>query len=122
MKRRYRALAGGAFVLHFGFVLFVVAGALAVIWKPWLAWLHIPCVIWGAGIECIGGTCPLTRLENRYRRAAGETEYGDSFLGHYIGGAVDPARWARVEPWLGVSLLVGNVAIYAYLLGAIGRG
>jgi hypothetical protein len=108
------------FVAHLGFVLFVVAGALAVLRMPWLAWLHIPCVVYGAGIEFIGGTCPLTRLENRFRLLAGEREYGDSFLGHYIGGAVDPAKWARIEPWLGASLLVGNVAIYGYLLSKIG--
>jgi hypothetical protein len=116
MRLRYRALAGVVFVVHFGFVLFVVAGPLAVLWKPWLAWLHIPCVAYGAGIEFIGGTCPLTRLENRFRRAAGEPDYGHSFLGHYIGGAVDPVRWARIEPWLGAALLVGNVAIYGFLL------
>lgn len=119
---RYRALAGIVFVVHSGFVLFVVAGALAVLWMPWLAWLHIPCVLYGAAIEFIGGMCPLTRLENRFRRAAGEPEYGDSCLGHYIGGAVDPAKWARFEPWIGAMLLVGNVAIYGYLLSKIGGG
>ncbi len=33
---RYRALADAVVVVHFGFVLFVVAGVLAVVWKPWL--------------------------------------------------------------------------------------
>jgi hypothetical protein len=33
---------------------------------------------------------------------------------------VDPAKWARIEPWLGASLLVGNVAVYGYLLSKIG--
>ena len=117
---RYRALAGLVFVVHSGFVLFVVAGALAVLWMPRLAWLHIPCMLYGAAIEFIGGTCPLTRLENRFRLLAGEPDYGHSFLGHYIGGAVDPAKWARIEPWLGASLLVGNVAVYGYLLSKIG--
>jgi hypothetical protein len=119
VRARYRTLAGIVFVAHFGFVLFVVAGALAVLWMPRLAWLHIPCMLYGAGIEFIGGTCPLTRLENRFRLLAGEPDYGNSFLGHYIGGSVDPAKWARIEPWLGGALLAGNVAIYGFLLSAI---
>ena len=77
---RYRALADAVVVIHFVFVLFVVAGVLTVVWKPWLAWLHIPCMLYGAAIEVVRGTCPLTPLENRLRRAGGGREYGGSFL------------------------------------------
>lgn len=117
----YRALAWLVFTVHAGFVLFVATGALAVLWMPWLAWLHVPCVLYAAAIEIVGWTCPLTPLENRFRRAAGEPQYDGSFLGHYVAGAMDPARWARIEPWLGALLLFGNAAIYRYLLGGIGR-
>ncbi len=30
--------------------------------------------------------------------------------------AVHPAHWERVEPWLGALVLVGNVAVYGYLV------
>ncbi len=113
---RYRALADVVVVVHFGFVLFVVAGVLAVVWKPWLAWLHVPCMLYGAAIEVVGKTCPLTPLENRLRRAGGGREYDGSFLRQYVARAVHPALWKRVEPWLGALVLVGNVAVYGYLV------
>lgn len=114
---RQRAFAGGVAAVHAGFVLFVVAGALAVAWKPWLAWLHIPSVVYAAAIEVLGGTCPLTRLENRYRVAGGGEDYGGSCIRHYVGRAVDPALWTRFEPWLGGLVLLGNLAAYRYLFG-----
>lgn len=115
--RRARLLAGSVATVHFGFVLFVIAGALVVAWKPWLAWLHIPCVLYGFGIEIVGGTCPLTTLENRLRVAGGKHDYGGSCVHFYAARAVDPARWARLEPWLGTLVLLTNLAVYGYLIG-----
>ena len=61
-----------------------------------------------------------TPLENRLRRAGGQSEYTGSFLGHYVARTVDPARWERSEPWLGAFVLLVNVAAYALLLGKLG--
>ncbi len=118
----HKTLADAVVVIHFGFVLFVVAGAVAVFWKPWLAWLHIPTVLYGAAIEVVGGTCPLVPLENRLRRAGGQPEYHGSFLGHYLAGGIRPEQWERAEPWLGAAALLGNIVIYGYLVSSVRGG
>ena len=61
--------------LHFAFVVFVVLGGLLALRWPRVIWLHMPAVIWGALVEFTGWICPLTPLENRLRRASGETGY-----------------------------------------------
>ena len=64
----YRLLADLILIFHAGFVAFVVLGALLVLRWPHIAWIHVPVVLWGAGIEFLGGICPLTPLENHRRR------------------------------------------------------
>ena len=76
----YRLLADLVLILHAGFVAFVVLGALLVLRWPRIAWIHVPVVLWGAGIEFLGGICPLTPLENHWRRLAGELGYPGGFV------------------------------------------
>ena len=38
-------------ILHFAFILFVIAGGLLVLRWPALTWIHLPAAIWGALIE-----------------------------------------------------------------------
>ena len=46
-------LADSVVLLHMGFVVFVVAGGLLALWWKRMAWLHVPCAVWGAWIEGI---------------------------------------------------------------------
>ena len=71
-------------LFHATFVLFVVAGGLLVLKWPRLAWLHIPCALWGVLIEFGGWICPLTPLENTLRQRAGEAGYSGGFVEHYV--------------------------------------
>ena len=77
-------------------------------------------MLYGAGVEITGGICPLTLLENRFRRAGGQPEYTGSFTGHYLRAVVDPKQWARYEPWLGAAILLLNAAAYLYLFNGGG--
>src|SRR2546421_236729 len=71
LKMAYRLLADAVVLLHTAFVAFVVLGGfLAWRWSR-IAWLHVPCALWGAVIEYQGWVCPLTPLENDLRRRAG---------------------------------------------------
>jgi hypothetical protein len=102
-------------VVHAAFVAFVMLGGLAVVRWPRLAWLHLPVVLWGAGIEFFGGICPLTPLENRWRQLAGDQGYAGGFVDHYIVALLYPDGLTRsVQMALGLLVLVVNVAIYAY--------
>jgi hypothetical protein len=110
----YRLLADFVLVAHAAFVGFVVLGGLAVLRWPRLAWVHLPVVLWGAGIEFTGGICPLTPFENHWRRLAGEQGYEGGFIDHYLVAALYPEGLTRgVQLALGVLVIAVNVAIYA---------
>ena len=55
-----RIAADGVVLLHLGFILFVLFGALLVWCWPRLAWVHLPAVAWGAAVELLHLYCPLT--------------------------------------------------------------
>jgi len=110
----YRLLADLVLVAHAAFVAFVVLGGFAVLRWPRLAWVHLPVVLWGAGIEFTGGLCPLTPLENHWRRLAGDQGYGGGFVEHYLLAALYPEGLTRgVQLALGLLVVAVNVAIYA---------
>jgi hypothetical protein len=109
----YRLLADLVLVVHAAFVVFVVLGGLAVLRWPRLAWIHLPAAIWGAGIEFAGGICPLTPLENHWRRLAGEQGYPGGFVEHYLMAALYPEGLTRdLQIALGLAVLAVNAALY----------
>jgi hypothetical protein len=113
----YGNLATLVVLFHFAFILFVMFGGILALWWRWAPWVHIPCFLWGSWIEISGGICPLTPLENRLRRAAGESEYFGSFIEHYILPVMYPGALAReVQLALAVGLVLLNVSIYAWVI------
>ncbi len=102
---------------HLFFVLFVVLGGLLVLRWRWLAWVHLPCAVWGVLIEFSGWVCPLTPLENRLRRLAGEAGYAGGFVEHYLLPLLYPAGLTRsVQIGLGLFALLINLAVYLWIL------
>ncbi len=111
-----RALADLVLLLHAAFVLFVVAGGFAVLRWPRLAWIHLPAAAWGAVIEFAGWICPLTPLENRLRRLAGEAGYPQGFIEHYLLGWLYPEALDRsVQVGLGLAVLAINLVAYGWV-------
>jgi hypothetical protein len=110
----YRLLADLVVVLHFAFVLFVVFGGLFALRWPRAAWIHLPAAIWGAGIEFVQGICPLTPLENHFRRQGGEAGYSGGFVERYVMAVLYPDGLTReVQLILGGLVILVNVAVYA---------
>nr|HPL97358.1 DUF2784 domain-containing protein [Smithellaceae bacterium] len=60
----YTLLADAVIVIHLLFIAFVVAGGLVVLYRPKVAFLHLPIAFWGAFIEFSGWICRLTPWEN----------------------------------------------------------
>jgi hypothetical protein len=119
----YALLADGTVLLHGLFVLFVVCGGVGVLRWPWLARLHLPAVAWGVGIECVGGVCPLTYLENHWRRLGGAAGYSGTFIQHYLEPLLYPLGLTlHAQQALGVAVLVVNLSIYGYLWRRRTRG
>ena len=113
----YRLAADLMLVLHFGFIAFVVVGAVGIMRWPRLAWLHVPAAAWGAWIEISGGICPLTTLENRFRLSAGGEGYATSFVEYYLLPVIYPGGLTRtVQLVLAAAVIIINVSLYTYVL------
>ena len=109
----YRVLADAVVVTHFSFIAFVVTGPYLARRRRLLVWLHLPALAWAVGIVAIGYECPLTALENRFRRLAGERVYPGGFVDHYIENVLYPQRFTPLV------LTVAAVAIVAGYTGLI---
>ena len=116
MVHWFGLLADVVVLAHMGFVLFVVLGGLAVYWRPWVLWLHVPAVLWGVGIEWAGAVCPLTLVENWLRNQAGEDAYTGDFIQQYLLPTLYPAGLTReIQIMLGAAALTINIAVYFWL-------
>ena len=112
----YRSLADLVVLVHALFVLFVVFGGLAVLRRLRLAWLHLPAAIWGALVEFNGWICPLTYVENHFRRLGGEGNYDVSFIEHYLEPILYPSGLtSKSQLVMGLGVVGINAVIYAFL-------
>jgi hypothetical protein len=110
-------LADIVIVVHFAFVLFAVFGGLLVRRRPRLAWLHIPAVLWAAGINFMGWICPLTPLEKSLRLAAGEAGYEGGFIRHYLLPIIYPeGATPALGVQLGMAFVLWNLAVYGWVI------
>ncbi len=111
-------LADLVVALHGLFIVFALLGGLLVLWRRYCWWLHVPALLWAGAVQAFGLVCPLTWLENRLLRAAGEAGYEGGFLAHYLipliypenltlGNSSDELRWISL-----VVLLAVNAAVY----------
>jgi len=112
----YRILADAVLLLHLGFILFVVFGALLVArrrgWMP----AHLLAAVWGFGIEASGAICPLTYVENALRHSAGESGYSGGFIEHYLWPLIYPVGLGRpTQAVLAAAVLLINIALYAWI-------
>jgi len=111
---RYHFWADMVVLVHASFVLFVIFGGVAALRWRRLAWFHLPAALWGVIIELAGLICPLTHLENRLRRAGGESGYGETFIERYLVPVLYPLGLTHhTQIVFGLSALLLNLAIYA---------
>ena len=100
-------------VIHGLFIVFVVTGGFLVLWRRWVAWIHLPTAVWGAVIEFAGWICPLTPLENHFRMLAGQKGYAGGFIEHYLIPVIYPDELTRgVQLALGLFVIVINGVAY----------
>jgi hypothetical protein len=112
----YRLIADAVLLLHLGFILFVVFGALlAARRRRWLP-VHLAAAAWGVLVEATGTVCPLTWAELRFRQLAGEAGYQGSFVDHYLLPLIYPAGLTRgLQLMLGLGVLAINALMYAWI-------
>ena len=113
----YRIGADLIVLIHFAFILFVVAGGFLVVKWHKVSLLHIPAAVWGVSIEFSGWICPLTPLENELRFAGGGTGFSGGFIERYIVSLIYPEELTSgIQFLLGTIVVVINISIYGYLL------
>ncbi|CAN5629569.1 DUF2784 domain-containing protein [soil metagenome] len=110
----YRALADATMLVHFAFVAFVVLGGLlALRWRKAM-WLHVPAAMWGVLIELRGWTCPLTPLENHFRRRGGEAGYSGGFVERYLEPVIYPPGLSEsTQLVLAAVVVLVNAVVYS---------
>ena len=112
-----RGAADLVLVVHLAFILFVVLGGLLALRWPRVAWVHVPIALYGAIIEFVGFTCPLTPLEIWLRHRGGEAGYSGGFIEHYVTAAIYPTGLTReLQLALGAGVLALNAIVYAVWL------
>lgn len=94
MTLPYAALADAVLLVHFGVVVFVVAGLLVVPWGNARGWgwvnrvgfraAHMAAVAVVVLQAWLGAVCPLTTLEMDLRAAARQATYEISFIEHWV--------------------------------------
>lgn len=117
-------LAGLVVAVHIAFTAFAVVGGVLIVRWRWMAWIHVPAVLWAAYIELSGGVCPLTPLENSLRAHAGLESYEGDFVARYLFPVLYPVGLTREVQWiLGLGLLAVNAAVYgwAWRVNSTGR-
>ena len=112
-----RLLADAVVLLHLVFIVFALAGGVLVLFRGYIAWLHLPAVAWAAYAEFTATICPLTPLENSLRNQAGQEGYDGGFVEHYLIPLIYPAALTpRLQMLIGAIVVAVNVAVYAAAL------
>jgi hypothetical protein len=112
-----RLLADAVVLLHLAFIAFALAGGVLVLFRGYMAWLHLPAVAWAAYAEFTATICPLTPLENSLRKQAGQEGYDGGFVEHYLIPLIYPAALTpRLQMLIGAIVVAVNVAVYAIAL------
>lgn len=115
MGTLYTLLAHGVVLLHVVYVAFVVLGGLLVLWDRRWAKFHLPAALWGAWVEYSGWICPLTPLENHFRKLAGLAAYSGDFVGRVVLPALYPEGLTRgAQITLGTIVVVLNLFLYLW--------
>lgn len=114
----YLIAATTVLLLHLGFILFALFGALlALRWRR-LIYLQLPAATWAVYIEMSSGSCPLTALENHFLMRAGRNGYAEGFVERYLLPVIYPAGLTPSIQWaLAVVVVATNIVLYGYLLG-----
>jgi len=125
----YRLLADTILVVHFAFVVFVVGGFMLILvglLARW-SWVHnrvfrvthlaaIGIVVLQAWFAQL---CPLTIWENALRRRAGQPDYTESFVEHWL----HEILFYEAAPWVFTTVYTcfGVLVVLIWFLGRRGR-
>ena len=112
-----RVLADAVVVFHLAFIAFAVGGVILVLKWGRVMWVHLPVVAWAVLVEVMNWPCPLTPLENYFRRRGGEAGYPGGFVEHYVWPVIYPEGLTdRTQFFIGGFVFIVNVLGYCSVL------
>lgn len=103
-------LAAATMVAHFVALAYIGWGGFLAWRWPKTIFLHVFFAAWGVLVNVAPIPCPLTELENHFRRQQGLGDLPGGFNEHYIYGELFPAE---MLPLVGVFAVVLLVVSYA---------
>lgn len=111
-----RLAADLTLVLHLAFIAFALVGALLALRWRWIPWLQLPAAAWGIYVEASGRLCPLTGIENHFRRLAGQGGYAQGFVERYLLPIIYPTGLTRdIQFILATVVVVTNLVLYGFI-------
>jgi hypothetical protein len=105
-----RVLADAVTALHFVYLAFLVFGGFLAWRWPKAIVVHLLAVVWGVAIVATGPNCPLTWVEDRLRRWAGEGGLPGGFINTYVEGVLYPQRYTPL-----VRLIVAGLVLVSWV-------
>ena len=113
----YRFLADLTLIVHLIFIIFVLFGGLLCLLRTSFLFVHLPAAAWGVWVEWQGIVCPLTPLENHFRKRAAGQGYSEGFVEHYLVPIIYPeGLTSSIQLLLGGIVLATNILIYLYVV------
>ncbi len=120
----YSLLADTILVIHFSFVVFVVFGFMLILLGLLARWswihnrifriTHLAAIGYVVLQAWFGQLCPLTVWENELRRRAGQSDYAETFIEHWL----HEVLFYQAEPWLFTTIYTcfGALVVLVWLL------
>ena len=120
----YSLLADTVLIIHFAFVVFVVFGLVLIIIGLLNRWSWVRNRVFrvthlvAVGVVVLQGwlgqLCPLTIWENELRRRAGEPDYSETFVEHWL----HEILFYQAEPWVFTTIYTcfGALVVLVWLL------
>lgn len=109
----YLIAADFVLVAHLLFIGFVVGGSFLAWRWPRVIWVQLPAMVYGALVELVGFSCPLTALQNYLLRRGGQPGYHGGFISHYLIQVIYPPGLTRGIQ-IGLGLFVVLIAVIGY--------
>ena len=123
--RLYSLIADTILVIHFAFVVFVVFGLVLILvglLSRW-SWIHnrkfriahLVAVGFVVLQTWLGQLCPLTIWENELRRRAGQSDYSETFVEHWL----HEILFYQAQPWVFTTIYtsLGALVVLVWFLG-----
>ena len=124
--RLYSLIADTILVIHFAFVVFVVFGFMLILTGLLARWswihnrifriAHLAAVGFVVLQAWLGQLCPLTIWENELRRRAGQSDYSETFIEHWL----HEILFYQAQPWIFTTIYTGFGALVV-LVWFLGR-